>query len=73
MYDTWNDPYEIRNLANDKGYRALVKDHARLAARARAAKYCPVEAPGLRLAAPITHIHEPPSLKIPDRGIPTPG
>ena len=50
MYDTWNDPYEIRNLANDPGYQRS-RETACLAARARegsstARSSCPPTARG---------------------------
>ena len=45
MYDTWNDPYELRNLANDKGYAKLASDmHAWLGEQEKA-KFSPVEVP----------------------------
>jgi hypothetical protein len=72
MYDTWNDPYEIRNLANDKGYRALVKEMLDWLLEREAAKYSPVDLPGYGLHAPISHIYEPPSLELLDRTVPNP-
>jgi hypothetical protein len=72
MYDTWNDPYEIRNLANDKGYRALVQEMLDWLLERESAKYGPVDLPGYGPHAPITHIPEPPSLELLDRTVPNP-
>ncbi|MEA2274054.1 MAG: hypothetical protein QOI98_2762 [Solirubrobacteraceae bacterium] len=72
MYDTWNDPYEIRNLANDPGYASLAKDmHAWLTEREKA-KFGPVVLPPYGARAPITHIPEPPSTNASSNGIPNP-
>jgi arylsulfatase len=72
LYDTWNDPYEIRNLANDPGYQALSKDmHAWLLERERA-KFGPVDLPAYGPNGLITHIPEPPSANVLDNGIPNP-
>ncbi|HEX6388415.1 MAG TPA: sulfatase-like hydrolase/transferase, partial [Solirubrobacteraceae bacterium] len=62
LYDTWNDPYEIRNLANDRGYQALKDDmHAWLTERERV-QFAPVGLPEYGPGGLITHIPEPPSL-----------
>ena len=74
LYDTWNDPYEIRNLANDPGYAGARRGPARLAATsARSAKFGPVELPayGARRA---DH-HDPRAAEhraSPSSGIPNP-
>ncbi|WP_354701758.1 Bifunctional sulfatase/alpha-L-rhamnosidase [Paraconexibacter sp. AEG42_29] len=72
MYDTWNDPYEIRNLANDPGYSALRKDlHAYLLER-EAANFGPVVVPAYGPRAPITALPEPPSANLTSNGLPNP-
>jgi arylsulfatase len=61
MYDTWNDPLEVRNLANDPGYQSLASDlHAFLLER-EAAKWGPVELPAYGERAPVTAFPEVPS------------
>jgi arylsulfatase len=72
MYDTWNDPYEIRNLANDPGYAALRDDLLAWLLERERLKYSPVQVPAYGSRPLITHIPEPPSLEITDRGIPNP-
>jgi arylsulfatase len=72
MYDTWNDPYEIRNLANDPGYQALRKDmHAWLLEREKA-KFSAVQLPAYGPKPLITHLPEPPSTNILNQSIPDP-
>ncbi|MEA2348812.1 MAG: hypothetical protein QOG62_2599 [Thermoleophilaceae bacterium] len=72
MYDTWNDPYEIHNLANDKGYQALVKDLLAWLYEREKAKYSPVHVPAYGAKPIITHIPELPSAEITNRGLPSP-
>jgi arylsulfatase A-like enzyme len=72
LYDTWNDPYEVRNLANDPGYAQLKSDlHAFLLEREKA-KYSPVVVPAYGPRAPITALPEVPSLNLTNNGIPNP-
>ena len=72
MYDTWNDPYEVRNLANDPGYEALAKDlHAWLLEREKV-KFSPVVLPAYGPRPLITHIPEPPDTNILNQSIPNP-
>jgi arylsulfatase A-like enzyme len=72
MYDTWSDPYEIRNLADDPGYQALREDlHAWLLEREKA-MYGPVVLPAYGPGGLITHIPEPPSLNLSTAGLPNP-
>ena len=57
LYDTWEDPYEIRNLANDPGYGPLVQDllawlYERESAQVPAGRRCPAYGP----TAPITKL-----------------
>ena len=72
LYDTWNDPYEIRNLANDPGYQVLAKDMLAWLYEREKAKFRPVVLPAYGERAPISHIPEPPSLGISDNGVPNP-
>ncbi len=72
LYDTWNDPYEVRNLADDPGYQGLREDlHAWLLEREKLL-YAPVALPSFGPNAPITHVPEPPSLNLSNSGIPNP-
>ena len=72
LYDTWNDPYEIRNLANDPGYQGLVQDMLAWLYEREEAKYSPVELPAYGPRAPVTATPEPPSAEISDRPVPNP-
>ena len=72
LYDTWNDPYEIRNLANDPGYATLVKDMLAWLYEREKLKYGPVVLPEYGERALITHIPEPPSANASGSGIPNP-
>ncbi len=72
LYDTWEDPYEVRNLAGRPGYAALTKDlHAWLLER-EAVLYRPVVVPAYGPRAPITKIPEPPSSEVANAGLPNP-
>ncbi len=72
MYDTWNDPYETRNLANDPGYQRLASElHAFLLERERA-KYRPVELPAYGPRPLLTAIPEIPSTNASGNGVPNP-
>ena len=72
MYDTWNDPYEIRNLANDPQYAKLAADMLAWLGELEAANYGPLHLPAYGEKPLITHIPEPLSLELTDRGIPNP-
>jgi arylsulfatase A-like enzyme len=72
MYDTWNDPYEIRNLANDPGYASLASDMLAWLTEREKAKFGPVPLPAYGPRAPITHLYEPPSANAAANGIPNP-
>lgn len=72
MYDTWEDPYEIRNLANDPGYQTLASDlHAFLLEREKV-KYRPVVLPTYGPRPPLTALPEVPSTQLQSNGIPNP-
>lgn len=72
LYDTWNDPFEIRNLANDPGYQALASDMLAWLYERERANYGPVELPEYGPRAPVTHTPEPPSTQLSNSGIPNP-
>jgi arylsulfatase len=72
LYDTWSDPYEIRNLANDPGYASLTADMLAWLYEREKAKFGPVVFPGYGPPGPITHIPEPPSTNASANGIPNP-
>jgi arylsulfatase A-like enzyme len=72
LYDTWEDPYEIRNLANDPGYAALAHDLLAWLYEREADRYSPVDVPAYGPRAPITHLYEPPSTNLSNNGIPNP-
>jgi arylsulfatase A-like enzyme len=70
VYDTWEDPYEIRNLANDKGYETLTQELLAWLYEREKLKFGPVKLPAFGPRAPITATPEPPGLfprgQIPD-------
>lgn len=72
MYDTWDDPYEIRNLANDPGYASLRDDLLAWLYERERAKYRPVVLPAYGERAPVTYLPEPPSTEVSDRAVPNP-
>jgi arylsulfatase A-like enzyme len=72
LYDTWNDPFEIRNLANDAGYATLAGELLDWLHEREKEKFRPVALPAYGPRALITHIPEPPSLNLTDRGLPNP-
>jgi arylsulfatase A-like enzyme len=72
MYDTWNDPYEIRNLANDPGYTSLAREMLAWLTEREKLKYGPVHFPAYGASAPITHIPEPPSTNASSNSTPNP-
>lgn len=72
MYDTWEDPYEIRNLANDPGYQGLKRDlHAWLLEREKA-KFGPVDLPAYGPRPLVTALPEPPSTNATSASPPNP-
>ncbi len=72
LYDTWDDPYEIRNLANDRGYQKLVAEMLAWLTERELAKYSPVALPAFGPHGIIDALPETPSLSIKDRGLPSP-
>ncbi|MTD44655.1 sulfatase-like hydrolase/transferase [Conexibacter sp. W3-3-2] len=72
LYDTWNDPYEIRNLANDPGYAALATDLLAWLYEREAVSFTPVQVPAYGPRAPIRKLPEPPSLNATSNTIPNP-
>ena len=61
MYDTWEDPYEIRNLANDPGYQRLKKELLGWLYERENTLFVPVALPPAGPGAPITKLPEVPS------------
>jgi arylsulfatase len=72
LYDTWNDPYEIRNLANDPGYQSLAKDLLAWLYEREQLKFGAVEVPAYGPRPPITALPEPPSTETTNSGVPNP-
>ena len=72
LYDTWNDPFEIRNLANDRGYTKLASELLDWLGERERAKYGPVDLPAYGEKPLITKVPEPPSAEISDRPLPNP-
>ncbi|MDX6666019.1 MAG: hypothetical protein QOG68_2225 [Solirubrobacteraceae bacterium] len=72
MYDTWNDPYEIRNLANDPGYAVLASEMLDWLYERERAKFTPVVLPAYGERPIVTHFPEPPSTQASANGIPNP-
>ncbi len=63
LYDTWEDPHEIRNLANDPGYVHLVSDLLAYLYEREKLKYSPLTFPAYGPRAPLTKLPEIPSLE----------
>jgi arylsulfatase A-like enzyme len=72
LYDVWNDPFEIRNLANDPGYQGLASDMLAWLREREADRFGPVRVPAYGPAGLITQLPEPPTLGINDGGTPNP-
>jgi arylsulfatase len=72
LYDTWEDPYEIRNLANDPGYEKLRDEMLAWLLEREKIKYRPVELPAFGPKAPITKLPEIPTVAITKGGLPSP-
>ncbi|MCW2968167.1 MAG: hypothetical protein JWM71_1939 [Solirubrobacteraceae bacterium] len=72
LYDTWDDPYEIRNLANDKGYAALSSDLLAFLYEREAAKFGPVTLPAFGPGEPVTSYPPVPDTNLTHGGIPDP-
>ncbi|MCW2967613.1 MAG: hypothetical protein JWM71_1385, partial [Solirubrobacteraceae bacterium] len=72
LYDTWNDPYEIRNLANDPGYAALRSDMLAWLYERELAKFGPVTVPAYGPRAPLKALPEVPSTNVAKTGPPNP-
>jgi arylsulfatase A-like enzyme len=71
LYDTWEDPHEIRNLANDPGYAGLKSELLAFLYEREQSRYGPVNLPAYGPRPLLTHIPEPPSLGI-AKGLPSP-
>jgi len=72
MYDTWNDPDEIRNLANDPGYANLAADLLAWLYEREKLKFGPVVLPAYGEGALITHVPEAPSTNASSNTTPNP-
>ncbi|MCW3017460.1 MAG: hypothetical protein JWO02_4552 [Solirubrobacterales bacterium] len=72
LYDTWNDPDEIRNLANDPGYATLAGEMLDWLYEREKLKFGPVVLPAYGERGPITHLPEPPSAQLTNNSIPNP-
>lgn len=72
LYDTWDDPYEIRNLANDPGYESLASDLLAWLSEREAERFGPVELRRFGPGAPVTKLPLPPSLGVRNGGLPSP-
>ncbi|MTD44270.1 sulfatase-like hydrolase/transferase [Conexibacter sp. W3-3-2] len=72
LYDTWEDPYEIRNLANDRGYAALRDDLLARLGELEKAKWGPVGLPAFGPGQPIDALPVVPNAGITQGGVPSP-
>jgi hypothetical protein len=72
LYDTWEDPYEVRNLANDPGYGSLRDDLRAFLAEREKAKFGPVTFPAFGPSEPITALPVVPDASLTHGGIPSP-
>jgi arylsulfatase A-like enzyme len=72
LYDTYNDPYEIRNLANDPGYAGLVADMLAWLYERETLKFGPVQLPAYGPREPLQALPEVPSTNAAKNGPPNP-
>jgi arylsulfatase len=62
VYDTWEDPYEIRNLANDPGYAALTQELLAWLYEREQEKWGPVHLPAFGPSEPIKQLPNVPAI-----------
>jgi arylsulfatase len=72
LYDTWEDPYELRNLANDPGYQGLTRDMLAWLYEREKAKFSPVDLPHYGEPGLITALPEPPTTGASNNPTPNP-
>ncbi|WP_372788973.1 sulfatase-like hydrolase/transferase [Paraconexibacter sp.] len=72
LYDTWNDPDEIRNLANDPGYLTLTREMLAWLYEREEVKFRSVVLPAYGERPLVTHMYEPPSTNASANTIPNP-
>jgi arylsulfatase A-like enzyme len=72
LYDTWEDPYEIRNLGNDKGYEALRADLLAFLYERELAKWGPVTIPQYGPSEPVKAVPIVPDTNTTHGGIGSP-
>jgi arylsulfatase A-like enzyme len=72
LYDTWEDPYEIRNLANDPGYAGLRADLLAFLYEREAALWSPLTLPAYGDGQPISALPVVPNAGVTQGGIPSP-
>ncbi len=72
LYDTWEDPYEIRNLANDPGYESLFKEMLAWLAEREKDRWGPVNLPEYGPPGLITELPVIPNIPIRQGGLPSP-
>jgi arylsulfatase A-like enzyme len=72
LYDTWEDPYEIRNLAGDPGYAALRDELLAFLYEREHDRYGPVAFPAFGPGEPITALPVVPDTNLTHGGIPSP-
>ncbi len=72
LYDVWEDPYEIRNLANDPGYAALRDELLAHLYEREKAVWSPVKLPAYGAGEPITELPVVPNAGLTQGGIPSP-
>lgn len=72
LYDTWEDPHEIRNLANDPGYAGLVADLLAWLHEREAALWGPVTVPAFGPSAPVDRLPDIDSVEVTDANTPNP-
>jgi arylsulfatase len=72
LYDVWEDPYEIRNLANDKGYEKLKSELLAYLSELEIQKWSPVTFPAYGPGEPITKLPVVPNTQLTQGGVPDP-
>jgi arylsulfatase A-like enzyme len=72
LYDTWEDPFEIRNLANDRGYESLRNDLLAFLYERELAKWGPVTFPAYGPSEPVNAVPVVPDTNTTHGGVPSP-
>jgi arylsulfatase len=72
LYDTWEDPYELRNLARDRAYDGLRSDLLAFLLERERDRWGPVSFPRFGAGEPVTALPVVPNANLTQGGIPSP-